>query len=91
MKSVMDDATGDRVVECADLPFVRSVGDDETRRRARFAPEEVRRHIDAGRRRRGLKPLWADAEAARRSTGSKVRSLRAFLKAHSRRPAAASR
>lgn len=90
MTSMMDDAAGDRVVECANLPFVRSVGDDETRRRARFAPEEVRRHIDGGRRRRGLKPLWADAEA-RQAAGSKVRSLRAFLEAQSTRPAAASR
>jgi len=91
MTSRMDDAVGDRVVECADLPFVRSVGDDETRRRARFAPEEVRRHIDAGRRRRGLKPLWPDAEAARQAAASKARSLRAFLKARSMRPVAASR
>lgn len=69
----------------ARLPFAEA--DAEIRERARYAPEWVKRRIDAARVERGAAPLWATASATRERAAGKVRRLRAFIA--SRRAAAA--
>lgn len=69
----------------ARLPFGEA--DAEIRERARYAPEWVRRRIDAARLERGAAALWASPSATRERAAGKVRRLRAFIA--SRRAAAA--
>jgi hypothetical protein len=58
--------------------YAFGMGDHEIRQRARYAPEWIRRRMDADRQRRGLRPLWGD-DATRRQAAAKARSLRLFI------------
>jgi hypothetical protein len=56
--------TGGRIVEHAGSGQPIAMDEHEIRERCRTAPEWVRRHMDARREARGLRPLWGDTGRA---------------------------
>lgn len=73
---------GGRIVEHAGSGQPITMAEREIRERCRTAPEFVRRHIDARREARGLRPLWGDdarADRARARVATAVARHRAFL------------
>lgn len=80
-------ATTTGEIECAGWAGMNASMDDVIRQRCRNAPQFVRRHIDARREARGLRPLWPDAQRAARSHARAAAAIarhKAFLAAHSR-------
>jgi hypothetical protein len=76
----MNTSTGE--IERAGWAGMNTSMDDVIRQRCRNAPPFVRRHIDARREARGLRPLWPDATRAARAharASAAVARQKAFL------------
>jgi hypothetical protein len=71
---------GGRIVERAGSGQPIAMNEHEIRERCRTAPEWVRRHMDARREARGLRPLWGSRAQGRRAAATGLVSrMRSFL------------